>query len=137
MPKKREIENSIGSDLYSVEIYSDSTFFEEFNPAKEFEKWAAVKVEDFGKIPEGMEKLIIPAGLYAVFPFKGSDGEAAKMYQFIIGTWIPESIYELDHRPHFAVMGEKYKKNSPDSEEEFWVPIKPKEEKFPLKEKSI
>jgi AraC family transcriptional regulator len=126
MPMKREIENSVGTDLYSVEIYSDLTYFEQFNPAREFEKWAAVKVNSFENIPEKMEKLLIPESLYAVFPFKGKDEDASKMYQYIIGKWIPESIYELDHRPHFALMGEKYKNNDPNSEEEIWIPIKPK-----------
>src|SRR5690606_17759423 len=126
MTRRKEIENTIGTDLYSVEIYSDSTFFARFNPATEFEKWAAVKVTDFEIIPAGMEKLIIPTGLYAVFPFKGTDSEAAEIYQYIIGTWLPESIYEFDHRPHFALMGEKYKNNDPGSEEDFWVPIKHK-----------
>ena len=126
MPRKKDIENSIGPDLYSVEIYPDLTFFKQFNPATEFEKWAAVKVKDFKNIPDGMEKLIIPSGLYAVFPFKGKDNDAAKMYQYILGTWLPNSEYQLDNRPHFAVMGEKYKNNDPDSEEEFWIPIKPK-----------
>jgi AraC family transcriptional regulator len=31
----------------------------------------------------------------------------------------------LDQRPHVEVMGEKYKNNDPDSEEEIWIPIKP------------
>ncbi|REG92745.1 GyrI-like domain-containing protein [Algoriphagus antarcticus] len=126
MPRRKEIEGSVFDELYSVEIYSNLSYFESFNPASEFEKWAAVKVEDFEIIPEEMEKLFIPAGLYAVFPFKGLDSDAPKMYQYIIESWIPESIYELDHRPHFALMGDNYKNNDPDSEEEFWVPIKHK-----------
>ncbi|PZX54874.1 GyrI-like domain-containing protein [Algoriphagus chordae] len=126
MPRKREISNSIGNDLYSVEVYDSLSYFDEFNPATEFDKWAAVAVADLKTIPESMEELIIPTGLYAVFPFKGSDSDAPKMYQYILGSWIPNSIYQLDHRPHFALMGEKYKNNNPDSEEEFWIPIKPK-----------
>ncbi|HLT33108.1 MAG TPA: GyrI-like domain-containing protein, partial [Aquaticitalea sp.] len=45
-------------------------------------------------------------------------------YQYIYGQWIPNSEYELDDRPHFALMGEKYK--DPESEEEFWIPIRKK-----------
>lgn len=124
MPRKKEIVPSIGSELYSVEIYDSPSYFASFNPTGEFEKWAAVKVEKFEIIPVGMKTVIIPTGLYAVFPFKGMASEAPKLYQYIIGSWIPDSIYELDHRPHFALMGEKYKNNDPDSEEEFWIPIK-------------
>ena len=126
MPRKKEILNSIGNDLYSVEVYDSLSYFDSFNPATVFDKWAAVKVTDLETIPDGMEKLIIPSGLYAVFTFTGTDNEAPAMYQYIIGSWIPSSSYELDLRPHFALMGEKYKNNDPDSEEEFWIPIKPK-----------
>jgi AraC family transcriptional regulator len=32
----------------------------------------------------------------------------------------------LDNRPHFEILGEKYKQGSPDSEEEIWIPVKEK-----------
>ena len=38
--------------------------------------------------------------------------------------WLPNSGYEIDNRPHFQVMGETYKNGSPDSEEDFYVPLK-------------
>ena len=34
------------------------------------------------------------------------------------------SEYEFDNRPQFEILGEKYKNNAPDSEEEIWIPIK-------------
>ncbi|MEP1984886.1 MAG: GyrI-like domain-containing protein, partial [Maribacter dokdonensis] len=40
--------------------------------------------------------------------------------------WIPNSEYQLDGRPHFEVLGAKYKNNDPNSEEEVWIPIKAK-----------
>lgn len=126
IPRKKDIQNTIGTELYSVEVYDSLSYFDSFSPATEFDKWAAVKVTNMTSIPEEMEALTIPAGLYAVFPFKGMASEVPAMYQFILGTWIPSSIYELAHRPHFAVMGEKYKNNDPDSEEELWIPIQSK-----------
>ncbi len=130
MPRKMEIEGILSKELFSVEIYSSLTYFDQFNPGNKFEKWAAVPVASIEEIPTEMEGLVIPAGLYAVFPFKGMPSEAPAMYQFILGNWLPESIYELDHRPHFAVMGEKYKNNDRDSEEDLWIPIKPKSGDF-------
>lgn len=125
MPRKNEIKSKGSNELYSVKVYSSSTYFDQFNSATKFEKWAAVPVAGSEDTPPmDMESLVIPAGLYAVFPFKGMASEAPAMYQYILGTWLPNSTYELDHRPHFAVMGEKYKNNDPDSEEEFWIPIK-------------
>ena len=35
----------------------------------------------------------------------------------------------LDQRPHFEILGSKYKNENPASEEEVRIPIKPKNEK--------
>ena len=125
LPKRKEIKNHIGADLYSVEVYPPS-FFDQFNPGAEFEKWAAVAVTDFNTIPEDLEPLTVPGGLYAVFLYKGPASGAAKIYQYILGTWLPDSEFILDNRPHMAVMGEKYKNEDPSSEEELWIPVKRK-----------
>ena len=121
--RKKEIKNNVGIELYSIEIYPVS-FFENFNPNNNFEKWAAVEVTDFAKIPDDMGTIISPEGLYAIFLYKGLASEGTKTYQQIFQNWLPKSGYLLDNRPHFAVMGEKYKNNHPDSEEELWIPIK-------------
>ncbi len=123
MPSRREIKNNIGSDLYSVEVY-EPLYFKNFNPEKEFDKWAVVEVTDFETVPEDMETLISPRGLYAVFLHKGAASKGPETYQYIFGTWLPASDFLLDNRPHFAVMGEKYKNDDPDSEEEVWIPVK-------------
>jgi AraC family transcriptional regulator len=125
MPLRKEIKNSAGSDLFSVEIH-DENYFKSFDPKNEFEKWAAIEVKDFNDVPSGLEKLIIPSGLYAVFLYKGKASEGAKAYQYIFSEWLPASGYALDQRPHFALMGEKYKNDDPESEEELWVPLKSK-----------
>jgi AraC family transcriptional regulator len=126
MQRRNEIKNSIGTDLYSVEVYNDTGFFKSFNPMKKFEKWAAIRVSDFDIVPENMNKLTIPSGKYAVFHYKGKPSEAQATYQFIYGQWLPNSEYVLDNRPHFALMGENYKGKHPNSEEELWIPIKRK-----------
>ncbi|WP_207434432.1 GyrI-like domain-containing protein [Sabulibacter ruber] len=123
MPRLKEIKNSVGSELYSVEVYPSPEFFRNFNPAGEFEKWAAVQVTNFDSVPAEMETLVIPEGLYAVFTYKGKASDGVSTYQYIYGTWIPDSAYNLDNRPHFALMGEKYRNEDPASEEELWIPI--------------
>ncbi|MBK7310045.1 MAG: AraC family transcriptional regulator [Sphingobacteriaceae bacterium] len=125
-PRRPEIKNVVGTDLYSLEVYDDASFFKTFNPANEFNKWAAVEVSDFDHIPAELDKLIIPTGLYAVFIHKGPASEGKKTYEYIFYNWFTSSKYELDHRPHFAIMGPKYKAESPDSEEEIWIPVKKK-----------
>lgn len=125
-PRKDEIAYKTDTNLYSVEIFHDPNFFNPFNPTRFFEKWAAVQVTHFEDVPEGMETLTIPQGLYAVFSYKGKGSEAAKTYQYVLSTWLPASDYKLDNRPHFALMGSKYKNEHPDSEEELWFPISKK-----------
>ena len=126
MPRRREITSSVDPDLYAVEVYNDTSFFKNFNPTAEFEKWAAVRVGEFNVIPDGMETLTIPRGLYAVFHYKGKPSEAQTTYQYIYGNWIPNSEYDLDDRPHFALMGKKYKGEHAESEEELWIPVRKK-----------
>jgi AraC family transcriptional regulator len=126
MPRRKEIKNSVNADLFSIEIYDRSLDFKDFNPDTEFVKWAAVEVTDFDTIPEHMETFILTGGLYAVFIYKGDGNDAQSTFEYIFGTWLPNSDYILDDRPHFEIMGEKYKLNDPNSEEEIWIPIRVK-----------
>ena len=129
MPLRHQISNPLNSDLISLQLFGPEFNFQNFNPNLPFEKWACVEVSDLNNTPEGIETLEIPGGLYAVFLYKGSSAAAPQTFQYIFGSWLPNSEYELDNRPHFEVIGEKYKNNSPDSEEEIWIPVKktPKE----------
>ena len=126
MPVRHLINNLKGSELYSVEVYGTSDFFEDFDANKTFEKWAAMSVSNYHEIPENMQTLTIPKGEYAVFDYKGKPSEAQPFYQEIYTSWFPDSGFVLDNRPHFALMGTKYKGEDPDSEEEIWIPVKRK-----------
>ncbi len=121
MPRLGEIGNPVSRDLFSIAIYGPG-YFSAFDPKTPFEKWAAREVSEFGDIPSEMGSLEIPAGLYAVFPYKGLSSDRS-VYEYIFGSWLPTSGYQLDHRPHFEVLGEKYRNNDPESEEEIWVPV--------------
>lgn len=121
--RRNEIKNVVNADFYAVDIYPNTSFFEQFDPTKEYTKWAAVEVSDTNYIPVGMQQLVIPEGLYAVFHYKGKPSQAQGTIQYIYGEWLPNSEYKMDNRPYFALMGEKYKGEHPDSEEEFWIPI--------------
>jgi AraC family transcriptional regulator len=125
MPQRREIENVTGIELYSIEVYPEN-FFTAFNPAAQFEKWGAIEVSSFENIPAGMKTLLSPAGLYAVFVHYGPASTGSVTYRYIFTDWLPSSAYVIDQRPHFAIMGEKYNSDSADSEEEIWIPVRPK-----------
>ncbi|MGN7784602.1 GyrI-like domain-containing protein [Niabella sp. 22666] len=123
-PRRKEITNNLTIDLISLVIYGPEHFID-FKPTNEFERWAAVEVADFESVPTGMETFILPGGLYAVFDYKGSSADHS-IFQYIFGTWLPASNYILSNRPHFEVLGDKYKNNDPLSEEQIWIPIQPK-----------
>lgn len=123
-PRLTEIPNRTGTNLYSLQTY-DPLYFSAFGPHREFEKWAAVEVAEIEKIPLELESFQLSGGKYAVFDYKGSSQDT-RIFEYIFTEWLPASGYELDQRPHFEILGEKYKNNDPSSEEEIWIPIKPK-----------
>ncbi len=124
MPRLKEIKYKISTDLFSVQVYDMDYNFNQFNPSKQFTKWAGADVSSFEEVPANMETLIIHAGLYAVFLHKGSNTDNST-HQYIFQNWLPTSNqYILDARPHFEVLGAKYKNGDQSSEEEIWIPIK-------------
>ncbi|APY07100.1 hypothetical protein BWZ20_01735 [Winogradskyella sp. J14-2] len=116
MPRKHHIKNTISLELMALQDYSAFGNFE-----VPFDIWACVEVSKTIDIPNKMEIFTIPAGKYAKFLHKGNDAGAT--YQKIMEQWLPNSNYSIDSRPHFQVMGQKYIHGSPDSEEDFYVPI--------------
>lgn len=125
MPLRSRLGQRSKKELYSVEIY-DPGYFNLFSPAALFEKWAAVEMQQPDDMPEGLETLIIPQGLYAVFHSRGNYAQGRALLQYIFMSWLPASEYMPDERPHLAVMGDKYKGDTEDSEEDFWIPVKRK-----------
>lgn len=121
-PRRNEIKNNLNNESISLAIYTPN-HFKDFSPSNEFERWATIEVSDFDEVPPGMDTFELQGGLYAVFDYKGLNTDNA-IYRYIFEDWLPDSIYKLDHRPHFEVLGAKYKNNDPDSEEEIWIPIK-------------
>ncbi len=120
MPRRKEITNNLTPELISLQVYPWPVDFSDLT--REFEKWAAVEVSDFDSVPDGMEAFTLSGGQYAVFHYKGSSADT-RIFAYIFGTWLPASSYRLDNRPHFEVLGSKYKNNDPESEEDIWIPI--------------
>ena len=120
-PRIKEILNRVSEDKISMQVYPPN-FNNQFHPNKEFEKWATVEVHDFKNIPDGMKSFTLQEGLYAVFTYKGSSADS-KVFEYIFSEWMPTSKFKIDDRPHFEVLGKKYRNNDKDSEEEIWIPI--------------
>jgi len=127
MPLARQISNRTNTEVLSVQVHP-ADYFEAFDPTKTFEKWAVVELTAVpSTIPEGMDILVIPAGLYAVFHYKGLSSDSS-IFRYIFNDYLPASIYELDQRPHFEVLGDKYKNMDPNSEEDIYIPIRIKQQ---------
>lgn len=123
MSRLTEVPNKIAHNRISMQNYPEG-FFSDFNSNAVFEKWAGVEVAVFDSIPEGMETYTIPAGLYAVFHYKGNANNAPDVFRYILAEWLPQSGYTLDVRPHFEILGEKYRNGADDSEEDIYIPVK-------------
>ena len=119
MPFRNSIPGKMNNLLYSLQVFP-SDYFKSFHPATTFEKWALVEVSNWDALPEGMESFSLEGGLYAVFQHKGMD---TTLFNYIYSQWLPASTYKLDQRPHFELLGEKYRNGDPESEEEIWIPI--------------
>jgi len=124
MPRRHEINNKVNNDFISMQVYDHPFDPLNFNALTTYDKWATVEVNDFGTIPDDMKTFTLQGGLYAVFIHKGLATDGERTLRYIYETWMPDSDYESDNRPQFEVMGEKYKNNNPESEEEIRIPIK-------------
>lgn len=128
MPRRNEVTGTVSSDKYSLQKFEIGFDWYSSNPDTRFIKWAAMEVENKSVVPDGMEVLDLEGGLYAVFIHKGLSSQFPQTLQYILGEWMPTSGYEPDgSRPQYELLGEKYKNNHPDSEEEVWFPIKKRE----------
>lgn len=122
MPRRKEIA-TLNTNLFSVQCYNEG-FFDSFNPITAFTKWAAVTVQPNAVIPKGMELFTLPEGECAVFQYKGNPANGDEVFRYILTEWLPQSGYALDNRPHFEILGDKYKNGSNDSEEAIYIPVK-------------
>ena len=121
MPRLAQIRNRTSQDLISLRNFNGIPVFgPQANP--DFTYWCGVEVLEANK---GFEHLEIPAGTYAVFHYKGLSSDST-IWRYIYSQWLPNSEWELDERPHFERLGSKYKNDDPTSEEDIYIPIRPK-----------
>jgi len=94
MPQRKQVANTIGTDLYSLQVYDPELDFKGFNPTVQFDKWALIEVASFNKVPEGMETFTLQGGLYAVFIHQGLPSDFARTFNYIFNEWLPASEYK-------------------------------------------
>ncbi len=128
MPRRNEIVTAVTDELISMQVYDAAVALAGYmTPQSVHQRWAAKEVTDFTSVPAGFETFVLPEGLYAVFTYRGTPQQAAPFFRKIFMEWLPASGYVLDNRPHFEVLGPKYKHNDPESEEEVFIPVRLKQ----------
>lgn len=126
MPLKKTIKNSVGTDLYSMQVYDKGADFKTMKPTSVFTKWAAIEVNDHSTVPDMLSPYVLNSGLYAVFIHKGLPQDFHKTFGYIFQQWLPNAAYEIDDREHFELLPETYRPDDPAAEEEIWIPVKEK-----------
>ena len=93
----------------------------------EYTDLVSVEASGFDDIPEGMTGRTIPERTYAVFTHKGPlfPNHLQQTYDYIYGTWVPQSGYELDGGFDFEFYDERFTTVDDDASElDIYVPIK-------------
>ena len=120
MPRVQSLQHRVGQHLISLQEYPPD-YFRSFQPDRPFKKWALAEVSS--KDESGEFEHITVSGLYSVFTYQGLPDGFSGAFQQILFQWLPNSGFEIDQRPHFEWLGEKYKRNDPLSEEDVFIPI--------------
>ncbi|MFI8684962.1 GyrI-like domain-containing protein [Rossellomorea sp. NPDC077527] len=124
MPHRKSIPHRVDEKLYNMKIFEPGFDLKNLIPSTPFQKWAAVEVQLFDSVREGMETYTLHGGLYAKFLHQGLASRFHETIQYIHTKWMPSSGYELDDREHFERFDEHYNPADPNAVEEVWIPIK-------------
>ncbi|MFD3156286.1 GyrI-like domain-containing protein [Haloimpatiens sp. FM7330] len=85
---------------------------------------ASVKVSTSTDIPEEMVCKILPSTKYAIFTHKGSLKSLGHTYEYIYGTWLPNSSYEHSNLPDIEVFSKICSEDDIDNVIYIHIPIK-------------
>lgn len=115
----QEIPNRVNLNTYGV-----CSPIEKMTDESKFFYIAGVEVTCIDQIPEGMVAKTVPAAQYAVFTHKGSPDKLGQTYEYIMGTWLPNSGYKPMMSPDFEFYDHRFKPDSENSEMFIYYPIK-------------
>lgn len=89
-----------------------------------FRYYAAVEVDPGTKPPQGMELIKIEKQKYAIFTHRTGIKNLDHTNQYIWGTWLPQSGYELAPASDLEVYPGDFQPPEHDVPIEIWVPLK-------------
>jgi AraC family transcriptional regulator len=96
-----------------------------FDESTESSHFIGAEVTSIAEVPEGMEMKVLNGGRYAVFTHKGRLDTLSMTYEYIWGTWVLCSGYEIDLRDDFEFYDERFLGPDQDASEfDIYLPIK-------------
>ena len=90
----------------------------------QFNYYAGVEVKSGTPIPIGMELIHVPQQTYAIFTHRGGLKDLSLTNQYIWGTWLPQSGYEIEPAMDLEVYPADFKSPNQEVPFEIWIPIK-------------
>lgn len=98
------------------------------NPKEEgeFSYLAGFFVDRTDDVPEGMVARKVPSGLYAVFTHEAGPEALGKSYEYIWGTWMPNSAHQPAGAHDYELYDERFDPASPTWVMEIHIPVKPR-----------
>lgn len=97
----------------------------QFDEGTETNHFIGAEVIDFADIPQGMAAKTLDGGKYAVFTHRGKMNTLQMTYEYIWGTWVLCSGFEIDPRDDFEFYDERYLEPENDmSEFDIYIPVK-------------
>lgn len=113
------------ANQYSICEVSQNFDKKQFDENALSNQFIGVEVDAFGKTPLDMCDKILQGGKYARFIHTGKTADLHITYQYIWGTWIPCSGYELDIRDDFECYTESFLGiDNDNSQILIYIPIK-------------
>lgn len=89
--------------------------------------YAAVQVDRVEDLPLALTAKIIPSQDYFKFKHKGRSNEVHYTYDYIYGTWLPDTSFQLDSAFNFELYGDEYLgPYNDESISEIYIPMKKK-----------
>lgn len=126
MPRMQEIKHINSKNVgYGICKHDENISPETFTDDTIFTSVASMGVDKVEDVPEGMFSLEVKGGKFAVFTHKGNLNNLKTTYEYIYGTWLPNSSFELDKRDDFERYDNRFMgPENNASEMEIWIPVK-------------
>lgn len=116
--RKAEIKNRINKNSYGI-AKSEGKFNEE----NMMRYMAAVEVDNFDEVPEGLTSYTITPQTYAIFKNVGLGDTTVHTITYIYGTWLPQSKYTRAAGDDMELFDSRFDMQSNESISEYFIPI--------------